>query len=107
MGGTTRATTSPASTATALVRTSARAAPTKTAQREPPAASDMVANCVLSPISARKTAAKVEARSFQSMRASRAEAHDTRAAGGAEQRAGGPHRRGGRGRSPRKRAKAV
>src|SRR5205814_7311817 len=60
---------SPATTAMALVATRARAAPANTIHFDrPPAASDSVASWVLSPSSARKTAPKVEAKSFQSMR---------------------------------------
>jgi hypothetical protein len=70
-GGTARVNASPASTAMALVATSARAEPANTIQRERlPAASDRVASWVLSPSSARKTAANVDEKSFQSMPAS-------------------------------------
>src|SRR5690349_10779871 len=66
--GITWATPSPASTAIADVEISAPAEPRKIAQRElPPAASVKVASCVLSPSSARKTAAKVDPTSLQSI----------------------------------------
>jgi hypothetical protein len=68
IGGTARLSASPASTAIADVATRASAEPAKTTQRdEPPAASDSVASWVLSPISARNMAAKVDAKSFQSI----------------------------------------
>src|SRR5690349_9191574 len=69
MGGTTRATASPATTAMALVETRASAEPAKTIQREAVAlpARESVASWVLSPISAMNTAANVDAKSFQSM----------------------------------------
>lgn len=70
---------SPAITAMAVVVTSASAAPTNTDQRDVPAVEkDSVASCVLSPSSATKTAAKVVATSFQSMRAGK---HTPREAG--------------------------
>jgi hypothetical protein len=67
--GTTLPTASPAITAIADVVTSARAAPKKTLHLDPDVAKEKVATWVLSPISARKTAANVDMRSFQSMAA--------------------------------------
>ncbi|GAB4445834.1 MAG: hypothetical protein OHK0026_12530 [Rhodocyclaceae bacterium] len=70
---------SPATTAIAVVVTSASAAPTKTDSRDVPAVEkDSVASCVLSPSSATKTVAKVVATSFQSMGAGK---HSPRRAG--------------------------
>ncbi len=70
IGGMRRLTRSPAATAMALVSTSARAEAANTTQREaPPLAAERVASWVLSPISARKMAANVEKKSFQSTRA--------------------------------------
>lgn len=66
--GTALLTASPAITAIADVATSATADPANTTHLDdPPAASDSVASCVLSPISARKIAANVDAKSFQSI----------------------------------------
>src|SRR5262245_30620090 len=62
IGGTTRATASPATTAIALVATSASAEAANTVQRDcPDAARLSVASWVLSPSSARKTTANVDA----------------------------------------------